>query len=620
MRKYIVFFFASVLLAGCGSLRQNSSIADVPVLVTIDLAGVEADRVEVVMDPGSIPGSQLRFFIPKTVPGTYSEDNYGRFVEDLQALDATGKPLRVKRDDINSWTIYGAQQMDKIRYFVNDTFDTESEQEEAVFSPAGSNILKNENYLLNLHGFVGYFEGLKELPYRLEFIVPAEMRPVTSLRELPLENGNFGFSADRYFEVIDNPVQFTSQPSASFQLGDIRVRLSVYSPNETYSAADLKPSMERMMKAQKTFLGEIDGTREYNILLYLSTLNPDDAAGFGALEHHTSTVVVLPEQMSREQLEKTMTDVVSHEFFHIVTPLNVHSEEIQYFDYNNPSMSQHLWMYEGTTEYFANLFQIQQGLISEEEFYVRMAAKIQNASGYNDSLSFTEMSKNVLKDPYAAQYANVYEKGALINMALDLRLRELSRGEMGVLDLMKALSDKYDVDTPFRDDILIDEIVRLTFPEVRPFFEKHVMGGQPIPYEEYFAKAGLGTREVAVESGFFLNGQIPFIDVDPSNTDKIFIRKGIRLNTFFTGLGAEGGDVIKQINGVPITLESVRNIVGESFGWNAETPIEMVVEREGEQITLKGTAGKPTVVENRLSPLPDATEQQIALREAWLRG
>lgn len=620
MKKYFALFSGFVLLVGCGSLKQTNTITDVPVSVTMDLVGVEADRIEVLLDPGSLTGPQMRFFIPKTVPGTYSEDNYGRFVEDLQALDYEGKPLQVKRDDENTWTIYGAQQMDKIRYFVNDTFDTENEIGEAVFSPAGSNILKNKNYLLNLHGFVGYFEGLKELPYRLEFKVPEGMRPVTSLREFPLENGNFGFRADRYFDVIDNPVQFTSQPTASFQVGDIRVRLSVYSPNETYSAADLKPSMERMMKAQKTFLGAIDGTKEYNILLYLSTLNPDDAGGFGALEHHTSTVVVLPEQMSREQLEETMTDVVSHEFFHIVTPLNVHSEEIQYFDYNNPSMSQHLWMYEGTTEYFANLFQIQQGLISEDEFYSRIAAKIQNASGYNDSLSFTEMSKNVLKEPYAAQYANVYEKGALINMALDIRLRELSKGEMGVLDLMKALSQKYDVDTPFRDDTLIDEIVKLTFPEIRTFFERHVIGGIPIPYEEYFAKAGLGTREVAVESGFFLNGQIPYIDVDPANTNEIFIREGIRLNTFFNDLGAEGGDIIKKINGVPITLESIRNIVGESFGWDADTPIEMVVERDGAEIILTGTAGKPTVVESRLSPFPEATEDQKAVRESWLRG
>jgi predicted metalloprotease with PDZ domain len=90
--------------------------------------------------------------------------------------------------------------------------------------------------------------------------------------------------------------------------------------------------------------------------LYLSSLTEEDAKGFGALEHPTATTVVLPEVMPKEELVKSMMDVVSHEFFHIVTPLSIHSKEIQDFDYNDPKMSQHLWMYEGVTEYFANLF------------------------------------------------------------------------------------------------------------------------------------------------------------------------------------------------------------------------------------------------------------------------
>jgi predicted metalloprotease with PDZ domain len=69
----------------------------------------------------------------------------------------------------------------------------------------------------------------------------------------------------------------------------------------------------------------------------------------------TATTVVLPELMPKEELVKSMMDVVSHEFFHIVTPLSIHSKEIQDFDYNDPKMSEHLWMYEGVTEYFANL-------------------------------------------------------------------------------------------------------------------------------------------------------------------------------------------------------------------------------------------------------------------------
>jgi predicted metalloprotease with PDZ domain len=39
-------------------------------------------------------------------------------------------------------------------------------------------------------------------------------------------------------------------------------------------------------------------------------------------------------------------------------------------------MSEHLWMYEGVTEYFANLFQINQGLITEDEFYIRISERL----------------------------------------------------------------------------------------------------------------------------------------------------------------------------------------------------------------------------------------------------
>ena len=74
------------------------------------------------------------------------------------------------------------------------------------------------------------------------------------------------------------------------------------------------------MLAQKTFLGDINSTKVYNILLYVSTTQ-GDANGFGAFEHHTSTVVVLPEWLPMEEMQQAMVDVVSHEFFHIVTPL-----------------------------------------------------------------------------------------------------------------------------------------------------------------------------------------------------------------------------------------------------------------------------------------------------------
>ena len=102
--------------------------------------------------------------------------------------------------------------------------------------------------------------------------------------------------------------------------------------------------------------------------------------------------------------------------------------------------------------------------------------KVENAKSYDDTMSFTVMSKNILEEPYKENYANVYEKGALINMALDINLRELSGGEKGVLWLMKELSKKYGDSKPFEDDKLIDEIVAMTYPEIREFFNAHVIG------------------------------------------------------------------------------------------------------------------------------------------------
>ncbi len=618
--------YAALLLAGllfgCGASRSLPSAADSPVQVTIDLVHVPDDRVQVAVNPGAFPEGPVRFFIPKTVPGTYSEDSYGRYVQDLKAYDYKGGELTVVREDDNTWLIAQGASLDRVSYAINDSFDTEGGGEDAPFSPAGTNILAGQNYMLNLHGFIGYFQGLKERPYEISMSAPANLYPATSLSWNQGADGNYQFHASRYFEVIDNPIQFSGTAPASFQVGDITVYLSVYSPNMVYSASDLKPAMERMMQAQKAFLGPISGTKKYNILLYLSTMD-EDALGFGALEHHTSTVVVMPEQMPGPQLEEAMIDVVSHEFFHTVTPLNVHSEEIQYFDYNNPKMSQHLWMYEGTTEYFANLFQVREGLIDETEFYRRMFGKIMNSRRFNDSLSFTEMSRHVLEEPYKDEYANVYEKGALINMALDLRLRELSGGSNGVLDLMRRLSAKYDTNTPFKDDALFDEIVAMTYPEIRAFFDTYVIGDTPIDYVSLLEKAGLTLGESQVESSYFLtdmSSQIPFIDVDPANTDVIFVREGIALNTFFEGLGAQGGDVIREINGTAINLDGIRAVIGQSFAWTPDTDVTMVVERNGETLTLRGKAGTPTYIETRITPDPNATGAQLQLRQAWLKG
>lgn len=623
MKKLLYFLAVLTVTYSCKTTQDLDPVTPQQVEVKIDLVNVKDDRVMVTVDPGKFTQSQTNFYIPTTVPGTYSIDNYGNLIEDLKAYDYLGKELLLAKTDDNSWIIDNAQDLDKITYWVNDSYDVEGEK--GIFSPSGTNIEENRNFMLNLHGFVGYFDELKEQPYKLIIQRPKDLFPGTAMklsRTMEEKDGPGSytdtFNATRYFEIIDNPIMYAAPDTTHIKTEGINVLLHVYSPGNVYTSQSIRPGIEEMITAQKRFLGDIDNTSNYAILLYLADTENIDARGYGALEHHTSTVVVLPETMPLEALKKSMTDVVSHEFFHILTPLNIHSNEIHYFDYNKPQMSQHLWMYEGVTEYFAHLFQVNQSLIDNAEFYSRMAEKIEGARNFDDTVPFTQMSRNILKEPYKDEYYNVYLKGALIGMALDIRLRELSDGEKGILDLMKDLSQRYGKDRPFEDEELIPAIVEMTYPEIEEFFNSYISGSTPIPYEQFLAKVGVEKMESSINTSYFIKGQVPYIDGDPDTGD-IFFRKNIALNSFLQQLGVENGDIIRSVNGTEYHIENVYDLVMLSQQWQEGEDITMVVEREGEEVELNGKIIQPTdsVTQLKEMDLPE-DDKRLQLRQAWL--
>lgn len=621
MKKIIFGVLTASMLFACKT--RSIPVEDKPIVASIDLVNVKDDKVLVSVDPARFTSDTTVFYIPKTVPGTYSTDNYGKFSENFKALDYKGKEMPVVKIDENSWRIVNSKNLDKVTYLVNDSFDWEDEG--GVYSMAGTNILKDKNFLLNLHAFIGYFKDMKEKEYRLEISRPSKLIPGTSLTVKSTKAGENEnnitdiYELDRYFEVIDNPIMYAKADTARIGLEGIEVLLSVYSPNNKFTARDLKPSMARMINAQKDFLGEIDNTSKYAILLYLAESDKPDAKNFGALEHHTSTVVVLPESSTLQSLENSMIDIVSHEFFHILTPLNVHSNEVHYFDYNDPKMSQHLWMYEGVTEYFANLFQVNQGLITAEEFYNRMVDKINISRRFDDTMPFTVMSRNILEEEYKDSYYNVYMKGALIGMALDIRLRELSEGQMGLLDLMKELSQKYGKDRPFADEELIDDIVSLTYPEVQDFFDTYVSGTTPIPYYDFFKKVGLEEQEVLTEVGYFLKGQSPYIRGDQQSM-KIIFRDDIEMNSFLKELGIKGGETLKSINGTEYTIKNVYDLISVTEEWKEGDDIKMKIIRNGEEITLEGKVATPKDKNKVLVEVENASSEKVELRNAWLKA
>ncbi|OBX24015.1 MULTISPECIES: M61 family metallopeptidase [Bizionia] len=630
MKKTLAIIGFSALLVACGSSTKTSSddlATSNPIETVIDITKVSDDKVPVTINPGRFTVETVTYRLPKVVQGTYSVSDFGKYIDTFLAFDYNGNPMPANKVDTNSWTIANASQLDYITYYVNDTFDQEvvgGIGGDVPFSPAGTNIEPN-NYVLNLHGFIGYFDSLKNNQYKLDVIAPADFVRTSALQMSESNTSADGtamtssYFAPRYFDITDNPMMYGKLDVEEFEVGGIKIVLSVYSPNKKHSAKSMKDAMQTMMEGQKTYLGDVDSTPRYDIYVYLSDGEADSPKGFGALEHHTSTVVVMPESMPQSALDKSMIDIVSHEFFHIVTPLSVHSDDVHYFDYNNPTFSKHLWMYEGVTEYFATLFQLNQGLVPEDEFYKKIMDKIGAAKGMNDAMSFTVMSENVLDEPYASQYYNVYQKGALIGMCLDILIREGSDGNRGILSLMKELSMKYGKNKPFDDDKIMDEIVAMTYPTLRTFFDDHVIGDVPIDYNVFFEKVGIEIGEGQVKTNY-IQGNGALIVTANQGEGTIFFTDNVLGNSFWKEQGAMPKDVIKSIDGTPVSLQNANKVFQDVFSWEEGQEVNVVLSRDGKDVAIKTALTPAYTTGNSLHNKADATAAQKELRNAWLKG
>ena len=629
MKNILGIALVASILFGCGSTSNvsNDLATQNPIATSIDITKVKDDKLPVVINPGRFTEETVTYHLPKVVQGTYSVSSFGRFIDDFKALDYDGNELTFNKSDDNTWVISSATKLDKLVYYVNDTFDQEAEGgigKDMPFSPSGTNIEPND-YLLNLHGFIGFFDNLKDAQYTLDVTAPATFKHSSALQATGTKSSSDGtaithsYLAPRYFDITDNPMMYGKFSMEEFMVGDIKIVLSVYSPNNVYTATALKESMYKMMEAQKAYLGDINSTPRYDIFLYLADSKPDAPKGFGALEHHKATVVVLQEAMPMEALEDAMIDVVAHEFFHIVTPLSVHSEDVHYFDYSNPTFSKHLWMYEGVTEYFAQHFQVYEGLATPEEFYEEIMNKIATSKYFDDSMSFTLMSENILDKPYADNYINVYSKGALIGMCIDILMREESNGQRGMLSLMKELSNKYGVNKPFNDEQLVAEISSMTYPSVANFLKTHVEGTTPIDYNEFFKKVGLILAEGRVETTFIQNGNGFIFDGDREKMTLSF-SEGVNDNTFWAQQGVKPGDIIRKVGGTELTLQNAQVLIGGMYQWQPGQDYEITIERDGKEMVFKGKLEQAYTTSKTLTEDENATAEQVATRNAWLKG
>jgi len=502
MRLYLLLFL-TLLLNSCSSTR--TATLDQSKAATyryrLDLNEWKNDQISVALTLSNIKIKKPVFCIPRIVPGIYGAMDFGKYVNQLKAIAKNGEALSVIRLDSNRWEIDNTEgSLHTITYSVDDIWEEYGDKVGGKRYLSSASSFQENAMLINHNCVFGYIQDLKSVPFQIEVNRPDDWYPATSLTNYTASGNTDLFIAEDYHALVDAPVLYARPDTANISLPDIEVQVAAYSTTGKPIAKSIAQFIAPLLENQRAYLGGKLPVSQYTFIIYHNP-NLGETAFLGdGLEHASSTIILLYMPMDEQILRETVYSIASHEFFHTIMPIGLHSYEIENYDFIDPGMSQHLWLYEGTTEYFSIHMPVRQGLQSPEQFAQVVERKIAHMQEFDNAIPLTTLSKNAMERQ--DQYYNFYLRGTLTNLCLDILLREQSGGNYGVQNLINDLVEQYGPGQPFEDDALFEAIVQqcdFAPAEVEQFINSYIKGGAALPLKEYLHKAGFDYDEDKVE-------------------------------------------------------------------------------------------------------------------------
>jgi predicted metalloprotease with PDZ domain len=471
---------ATLLITGAVGTAFGQAADGLPTLsYTVDLNDRADDLFHVRMSVSGLGPDNAILQFASTAPGTYQVMDIGRYVRELHAFASNGTQVPVEQVSTNQWRLDEPASVAEIRYSIAETWDTRVD-EHPVYPMAGTSI-EDDHVLINPHAVFPFPSGMQDVPIELRLEYPAEWEIGTPLDA----NADGVYLADDYDHFVDSPLLLGRLSYASTEVTGVPVEIYTYSATDRIDSEQLLEAMDLVLQAAGEFLGELPVDR-YTFLFHFEKFSA------GAWEHSYSSEYVMQEADFSGRYGRMISDIAAHEFFHVVTPLHIHSEIIENFNFETPVPSEHLWLYEGVTEWASDAMQLRAGLKDPDRYLADQVQKIRSDEGFFDqdySLSMLALTSYTAEGQ--RQYANIYQRGAIVGSLLDLRLLKLSNGEYGLQELLLELAERYGQSRPFPEDEFLDIVTEMTYPEIGEFFEAYVRGTEPLPIDEYYGWIGI---------------------------------------------------------------------------------------------------------------------------------
>jgi predicted metalloprotease with PDZ domain len=554
-----------------------------------------------------------QFYLPTWTIGSYLIREFARHIVEIRA-EAGGNPLKLIKTNKNTWQAIPTQEKITVIYSIYakelSVRTAYLDAQRAFFN--GSNVflaVKNqESQPCSIN--IDYLQTLTKLNIATT-----------------LQKNQHLYYAENYFDLIDHPVEISSFVSVDFNAANIPHQM-IISGQTNVDLNKLAHDLQKICETIISFWGETPPFQKYLFLVH-STNN-----AYGGLEHQDCTALIcnredlpiLNQPLKSENYQRFL-GLCSHEYFHAWHVKKIKPASFQSIDLNQEIYTHQLWIFEGITSYYDDLLLLRSGCISQQDYLILVAQNItrvwRSIGRFKQSIadaSFDAWIKAYRPDENTPNATvSYYAKGAMVALALDLKLRLKSKIYLD--DIMKYLWNEYGLKNKGLQDGEFENIVeQLSGLDLKDFFEQYVYGTQDPPLKELFAEFGISLQAKAADSQQDNGGKISKIK-KISSLGLRYKTKGdfLKITHVFNNSAAEqaglsANDLIVSINGIKATANRL-----EQCGLlEANTSLEIHIFRN-ESLQLYRLVLQSAPLDTCVLTLENKVSQTIEKRrQQWL--
>jgi predicted metalloprotease with PDZ domain len=573
--------------------------------------------------PAELKDTPVEFQMAKWSPGRYAVFDFAKNVQEFHAAAGLCPPPNrcdqamrpVTRVNDQTWSVapLGSSALTiKYKVFSNDLSGT--------FSQLDS---RHANY--NGGTLFMYVVDHKPDPVKLVVQPPSGWKIINGRTE---RAGQTEWKFPNWDVLIDTPTEIAPDwTEESFQVDGKKYHVVVHSFGaEGGKRNNLVRDIEKIVRSEVAMWGppEFD---EYTFLIHFAA---DDRSGDG-MEHLTSTQIIEPGALAEAGVYDDTLGTVAHEFFHVWNVKRLRPLELGPWDFTRPANTRGLWVAEGFTNYYGHLMMRRAGIWNETRFVARQAQTIdgiENAPGSRlMSAEESSLSAPFLDDAPHSQLTNLantsisyYPKGELIGMVLDLLVRGRTKGKASLDDIMRAMYEEFYRKSSNNSYYLrgrgytTEDVQRVASRvagfNLSDFFDRYVRNTEVLPYDEALSYVGL--KLVKTQRAQPYNAGLT-VDAEEETGLRI---SNVRNNSPAEDAGLDVGDEIVNLAGGKVTRQTWLATLAR---YKPGDSVPITVKRDRKTITTKIIMGQPDRFEYKIEFKADATEDQKALRAAWLK-